>query len=706
MYVQRACLTAAPRFERPVFMGLYSLIGTRHKKYMYPRRTFSSFLLSLHLPIRVSLARADVDSMPSSVKASAPSSGAKRKLAAEELPSAEESDNKFVNPENTATTDSTEQRAPHDNPEDIVRKMFLEAAAKPCPESKIFSGSSGSISAEGIMIRAHKVNGFNKQGAAAPKLQVSVLVSKLLTNGATAAVTSGVPGVAFVLPTKRLEPSPDEVAKDANAKGALVFDMNENRAGYVGMIHTNFYLDPQAAKTGKKTSASGDASLFDACTPGTRVLITDISVVFGKGDREHGLPLYCNAKKLQPLEDSVHVGKIAESLVRTACSAGIQQNAAVLLSCCMQGFYGVEYSRQETAEQAKCFTDKWEAIVTNVATRLDAMATAKPGGGDSPACADALLAQAARVRKLSPADVAQGVSLFDCDLLERTATPYVVPIVQVGVKPGDRTGGMCMALLDPARREELPSMFVDALVLDVKFEKSLIHVNYRLFFIGDKKKAIESINAGKAFPFLMTPMAAASVKMTNRTFGPEVIGSNVSAKIKMAATELIPIMDHVSIASVYPRQADSLVLDAHFTPNIGYDMINGITKVGVQVSQEWLDTNMLGGRGVLIHKLSDDAEVIDPLPNVGPTPTLTRQFYQAISEGSFDFDSLKPPEGKTTKYFVLYEGCSANAVVSPSISTSVKDGEDHLTDIAPAIQADGDIKTFLKETALVYAVAV
>jgi len=174
----------------------------------------------------------------------------------------------------------------------------------------------------------------------------------------------------------------------------------------------------------------------------------------------------------------------------------------------------------------------------------------------------------------------------------------------------------------------------------------------------------------------------------------------------MGTKELMFTMDHVAIAHVFPRPADSVSVECHFTPTVGYDLVDGITKVGIAVSQEWINSNMLGGRGLLIHKHNDDAELVDPVPGIGPSPSLTKQYYQAVSEGSFDFDSLKPPEGRTTKFYVVYSGCSANVKNTPTVTTSVDEGERHLADIVPAVRDDGDIKAFLKDDALVYAVAV
>ena len=147
-------------------------------------------------------------------------------------------------------------------------------------------------------------------------------------------------------------------------------------------------------------------------------------------------------------------------------------------------------------------------------------------------------------------------------------------------------------------------------------------------------------------------------------------------------------------------------MDGHFTSTAGFDIVSAIKRVGIIISQEYLDKNMLGGRGVLIHKHADDANLIEPMAGIGPAPTLSKNGYQAVSEGSFDFDSLTPPDGKETKFFVIYSGCGHNVVNKTSITTNVDDGEAHINDIVPSMREDGDVKAFLKENALVYAIAV
>ena len=74
--------------------------------------------------------------------------------------------------------------------------------------------------------------------------------------------------------------------------------------------------------------------------------------------------------------------------------------------------------------------------------------------------------------------------------------------------------------------------------------------------------------------------------------------------------------------------------------------------------------------------------------------------------GGLDFDSLKGPDGKEIQFFVVYEGCNNSVRKLPGVSTSAEEGEAHLVDILPAMREDSDMKAFLREDALVYAVAV
>jgi hypothetical protein len=630
-------------------------------------------------------------------KASAKAASSKRKAEPDESASDTEADSKAARVEQVDEVQSAD---------DFAKSMFLSSASVPCPEAKHSSGGGGSVSVEGVVTRCSEIKVQGKSGMV-PKIMVTVLVNKIAASGNSPIITTGIDGVAFGLPTRQLEASPEEIAKDANAKGPLVIDIGAdgNRASYLGVISTSFYTDPANSKQGKKGGSSvGEAPSVASCTPGTRVLVSGVSSTFGKVDKEGRTPLYTNAKKIQPISATVAPGMVAKNIINEFCSPAFQKTSSFLLSSYMHGFFGVKYDRPELAEQAEVFKNRWDAFCSNAAVKCDAIA-AMHTGEDAATIGNALAAHAARIRAISPHDAAQGAHIFNVDLPKDCVTPYVAPIVQHGVKPGAVMGGFVEALFDSKRRASLPPTFSDSLVSNVTFKGNLIQVDYRVFFVGDSEKASAAVAYRVGNPVLDSTRVAASVKLSKRSFGPEVLGTLVSSKIEMLIKEIMYTMDHGAIANVFPRSADSISVEGHFTPTVGYDMVDGISKVGIIVSQEWINTNMLGGRGVLIHKHADDAELVDPVTGAGPSPTLSKNFYQAVSEGSFDFDSLTPPDGLTTKFYVVYDGCSTNVKNAPTINTSVDEGERHMADIVPTARDDGDIKAFLRNDAVVYAIA-
>jgi hypothetical protein len=115
---------------------------------------------------------------------------------------------------------------------------------------------------------------------------------------------------------------------------------------------------------------------------------------------------------------------------------------------------------------------------------------------------------------------------------------------------------------------------------------------------------------------------------------------------------------------------------------------------------------MLGGRGVFIHTPSDDQLMIEPQTGCGPVPVLKSSGYQAVSEGSFDFEGLRVSEGKQRKFYVVYDGVSQNVCANDKISTDTDAGESHVATVAAAARDDGSVRDFLRHDCVVYAVAV
>lgn len=574
------------------------------------------------------------------------------------------------------------------SPADIAKQLFAANAAKPAPAVQHATGASRTASVEGVVLSTKKVSSGGK-----PKLLVTVQVASVNAPTNSPILTSNIDGIAFGLATKQLEASPDEVAKDANAKGATVVEVSDVHGGvnFLGSLTVGFFTD------GKKDGKEGDSA--EACLPGMRVLISGVNCSFGKSGN---LALYTNSKKASPLQSAPEPGMTAQSVINNLSSASFQKTSALLLSATVGGFFDSEYSEPHLQEQAQVFKDMWAELPVSFATKVDQLAS---GGTHSTEVADALSAHSTRLRAISGRDAAQGSHLFNVELGKDAVTPYVAPIVQRGVTPGSPLYGQAASLFDPAKRDKLPKTFVDAKAVGVQMRGNLIQIDYRLSFVGNKDGAIAAISAGK-MPVLQFDNPTASIKLSMRSAGPELLGTLARPKIEMALREMVPYMDHASAINVYPRSAASNTVEGHFGHSSGFDVADGIRKVGIKVTQAFLDEKMLGGRGVSIFKSVESMEVVEPLVGCAPAPALNKNLYCALSEESFEFDSLKAPEGKTVEFFVVFEGCAAMVEANVELARDTSLGEAQVGEVAAKVRADSDIKAFLKENALVYAVAV
>jgi len=582
-----------------------------------------------------------------------------------------------------------------ETPAQIAKRMFQPIVSQVYVMAKPASGGGNNASLEGVVTRTHKISVQGK-GGMVPKLQVTVAVSKFITAGSKDIISPGIDGVAFGLPTKNLEPTPDEVAANKDAKGAIVLDVvdGNTKANYLGMFSASFYVEAPGAADPKKGPS------VEACTIGTKVLVSSISCVYGKT----GNTLFCNAKKITPLVDTVLQADAAAAIVAEARTNGFQVMAAFLWSSAMNGFFGLNYPDLAHQQQADACKAKWQQLVEGTASKIDSVALSLSGDSTMEMQVAALGLHASRIRGISAEEAASGAPIFYTDLHKDLLTPYAAPLVQYGVYPGQEITQMCLDLFDPEKRDKLPTSFLEAKVMEVTFKGSLVSVFYRLFYIFDKTAAILAAQDG-VNPVLHSMHSAACVKMTKKSTGQELVGSIVDSKIELGLKEIIPYCNQAPFASVYPRGADDVQIDGHFASSSCFDFRDGIMKVGIQVSQKWLDSSMLSGRGVFIHSDIEGQTKVEISASAGPAPVMGKSSYQALSEGSFEFDSLKVPAGMMRKYFVVYDKCSTNVAKDSSLASSVDSGENHLGEISGAAREDGDIKAFLREDCLVYAVA-
>ena len=439
--------------------------------------------------------------------------GSKRKVDAQTPTALQPSDDECTE---DATTELT--------PTQLAKKAFMGAVAQVCPESKHASLGSNAASAEGVVLRSSKIMVQGKSGMV-PKLQLTIAVTKFMAAGAKDVITPGIDGFAFCMPTRTLEASPDEMAKNKDAKGPIVLNVidGNTKCNYIGVISSSFYIEPPQGPQDKKSGPG-----IDACTPGMRVLVSGIACNTGK----NGTSLYTNAKKVTPLLDSVPTGEAADYIISEARYNMVQPTAAFLWSMAMKGFFGLTYTDPVHQQQADACKAKWKQMVEGTASKLAAIALSMSGESAMDTQIAAIDTHVNRIRDISPEDAASGAPIFICDLQKDTLTPYVAPLVQYGVTPGNEATQMCIDLFDGDKRDRLPSSFVEAKVKQVTFKGNLVQIDYRLFFLFDKTAAILAIQEGKN-PILHSTNAAASVKMTKKTAGPELVGSLVDSKIEM-----------------------------------------------------------------------------------------------------------------------------------------------------------------------------
>lgn len=581
--------------------------------------------------------------------------------------------------------------------EELALKAACEDASEACPAAKHSSGGSQSASIEGVVIRSSKISVQGPKGPI-PKVQLTIATTKVSTSGCKDIIAPGIDGFAFGLPTRRLEATPDEIAKNPKAKGPVVLDVSarHTRANYLGVISSSFYMQ-------KKDEDANSIGLQN-CTPGMKVRVEGIVCEFSK----NGTSLYTNAKA-EPVAiggSPVPPSDAAKRIIEVARSSNAQQAATLVLSMCMGGFFGLEYSEEHKLQQVEACRGMWEQVVGGCASKLDTIALSLDKSDSSKSTAEAVSANAERIRSMSAEEASKGSNLFDFDLQKDVVTPYIAPIVQYGVSHECDLPEMCMGLFDTEKRDRIPKSFVEGRVVGINISGNLIQVDFRLFFVFDKVAAIMASKEGKN-AILRSKLAAASVKFTKKTIGQELIGSVLDHKINMVVKEIFFNCNMAIFASIYPRGVEDVQVDGFFANTSGIDVVDGIIKCGVKVSEKWLDEKMLNGRGGFFPPEPDDSVLrVEPSASCGPPPSLIKNGYQALTEAAFGFDDMKTPMDKTREIFVLYDGCRGNVAKMPKIATSTADGESHLCDIVAAVKDDNDIKAFLRENCVVYAVAV
>jgi hypothetical protein len=596
-----------------------------------------------------------------------------------------------------AEDDAPPEPVQEETPEQRAKKAFLGLMEQPIPEVKHSSGGGGSATVEGVVLRATNIMVEGRTGKV-PKRQLTIAVTNVMASNAKDIISPGVDGMHFVLPTTKLEPSPEDVARDKYSKPTYPLDVHHanTKLSYLGTISASFYIENEKDKDNSKVDVA-------SICPGMHVVVSGIGASFGKNGPD-GL-LFTNAKKVSPSTGVIAPGDAAQALIDVACSAKVMAASTFLWSSVMGGFHGLTYSEPVHQLQVDILSGKWAQLVQGSASKCEALAMSL---GTDPSVAStvaALQGQAARIKEIKHEDAAMGAPVFMIDLPKDCMTPYQAPLVQLGLSPSNSEMLKFTSMLfDSDQRAKLPNSFTEAKVVNVAFQGNLVTLDFRIFYVSDRAAAGAAVADG-INPLLYTHKPAASVKISKKTLGGEMLGTVVDKKIEFATREVIKYCDMAVWAPIFPRGPDDSSLNGHFGNTNGIDIKTGILRAGIAVSSEWLDKNMLNGRGVMVYTALDGVTTVE---SNGNPPVISKNYIQALSETSWDISKLRKqcPANKRLEFRVLYDGCSGDVAKSDKIAESVEAGEAHLADVVPMAREDGDVEAFLLEDSLVYAIAV
>lgn len=595
---------------------------------------------------------------------------------------------------------------------------------------KSMNGSTPMVTVEAVVISSNMISiPGKKPGTTVPKLEVTAMTRMVRPNGAPDCVDSGIPGMAFLLPT--LKPSsdagPDGTGTDDGPEAAVA---NKGKSGdgskkstspprtlsladghktvWLGFIKTSIYTTAPGGGTDDKdkNSTSGSKVDLDLIKPGAVVEISGNNANLGAD----GKTLWLNSSRVTPLKPDFDSSSQTAVLIKEFMSQESAMMSSFLASQCANGFFGVDFSIDEARkEQAEIFHRMWTAFLQHSSKSCEQLAASLGSATiEDGANAKVLDAHATRLSQTSPADVASGVNLvFIPTMMPTLDRPqYCAPLVQYGKTPMIPQPSILMDLVEGIDLDKIPKSFVALDIREVEFQGAAINLKAGLFFVADKDTAIKRLDDGKN-PILSTGrFSALGIKLNMRTFC-GTLGTLVKSKAEMCAMELLPDADIATVAKLSPKPMNSDGLQCCFPESFSVDMASSIPKVAVNVSEKWVQEHLCGGATQFVYEADADVPKLkekDGRTDVNvPLPSLKAHGYQAISESGFKFGMSKAPLDKPVKkYFVLFEGCR-EMLAEQGEYLHVNDGELAVEDEAK--EAKLELPDFLNANCIVYCVA-
>ena len=604
--------------------------------------------------------------------------------------------------------------------ESDLKKLFRAKLSNVSTTRTIRTGSASlpTVLCEGIICHVKETRVAGREaGTTVPKLELTIDVHKLRPSGAIDCIDSGVPGFAWLLPTKRPPKAETTQARDAA-------DDSPEAKGKAGKAKKDEAATPPRAlclSEGHKTLWLGN------------LLRLSLYTTSGKGERKEGTELlkvgmpvevqgavanlspdsqflYLNASNASPKLDAITTATAPEIMASWLLKPDVMAHQAIKLSMCARGFFDVKLTPDKEV-QAAYFRDKWQAITSGTIAACDAkaMAIRAEHGPDGEPAASVMDNNAIRLKEIAPADFAFGAPFFNGTMAVSPDRPaFTASIVHSIASMEFPQHALISDLLD--QEPEGPETFCVPSVNEIEMAGHvLLLVKCRLTFIGSRTKALACIKEGRD-PTLETGKSAAlGVKFNMRDL-PKYTGVLNSAKAFVLCQDVLTYGSWSALVGVTPRDLNDDGVVCPFASGYTIDMPGTLKNIGILVDEDFVKKHLCDGDSNFVYThdpstpMLQDRDGNNLALGDGVAPTLTYTGYQEITGAAYAFKTKAPANKPVKQYRVWFEGATEQIKEDSELLTSSAAGVKAVASAATAVGLD--IDDFFKHRAAIYVVAV
>jgi hypothetical protein len=579
-------------------------------------------------------------------------------------------------------------------------------------------------------------------GDGKPSNTLTIAVDRCTVKGGESAdsllVADAPSPTAYVFPTTYLQPTPEQVATNPNAKGKPAMEMFQGAD------------TPCMAMQALSLNFFDEHKKFDPtdCPPGSRVSVSCCKVVMRRNKETQVPQLFLNGVSVMPIS-TAPPGTASARIREFAASPEQQCRSALALAAAAGGWAHVTANKgapDAAKAQAKaavdCAAKHQEAVLATLDRKIDSLTSGELAAttADAGKLAGELRTIHRRASRKSANDLCSG---------QQTVLPYKPNeksvgsdhawLVQEGRYPSDAQRGLTHPVLqaaidsatgDGAALAAQPDAGCVAWISHVGRDGNFLRASFEFQAYYNKDQLIaDAMDRGQNGLLGTLGDPSVCVQLGLKDVSLRLTGSRVAAKAVTAFTEVLPYSNMALMVEIAPRRHNDAALSPAWARSVSsIEFSDGILKVGIPVTQKFLMAQWLDGKDAYIHKEpkeGDGVATVDTPPSVtGPDLAVAGCNYQALSESSFEFQELAPPDkdgladSRPIVYRVVVDGC-ANAIKALRRQGKIgaefqaETAERRLPDTAYAAGEemvinmcgeDETIKTMIKARGVVYAV--